>query len=321
MKKILPGFALLLSFIAPIFAAEVTGVGNFSHIVADMERSVYFYKEVLQLEPVTVPTTFSDNPVIMQLGNTLGAQSLMASFRVPGSDMGVELIEYKDIARHPIQTRFQDPGAALLQIRVRDMDGILARLENSKGYIWTPDGKPVSVGEQSRIIFLKDPDGFFVEVIEMEPAADAVAGNVFAGSFELMINDSAETAAFYREGLGFDPQVGANFDDTPQLSITVNAPGAGFKRTTLTVTNTNLNISFLEFHNITRKPLNSKIQDPGTAILQLFSDDVAGLTKQLIAAGGTMITEGGEPVDLGGGRLLAIVRDPNNLFIEILPKF
>jgi len=77
-------------------------------------------------------------------------------------------------------------------------------------------------------------------------------------------------------------------------------------------------MAFLEFKDIARTPLNTGVQDPGTAILQLRVRDVDALTKALKAAGGTVISEGGAPVDFGNRRV-AIVRDPNNLFFELLP--
>jgi predicted enzyme related to lactoylglutathione lyase len=79
-------------------------------------------------------------------------------------------------------------------------------------------------------------------------------------------------------------------------------------------------MAFLEFRGIYRKPLATRVQDPGTALLQLFVDDVPGVMQKLIDAGGTLITTGGGPVDIGGGTLLVIVRDPNNLYFELLPQ-
>jgi catechol 2,3-dioxygenase-like lactoylglutathione lyase family enzyme len=303
-------------------AAEVIGVGNFSHIVASLERSIDFYERVLDLEPNVAPTAFSPNPAIMRLGDTLGAQSRIATFRIPGSELGVELIEYKDIDRHPVQARFQHPGATVLQLRVRALDSVLARLADSAGQIWTPTGEPITLGEATRIIFIQDPDGFFVELIESAATAPATApesSEVIGGSVELIIADSDTNARFYREGLGFEPQVSADFDDTKLLTDTVDAPGSRFRRTALTIPGTSVAMAFLEFQGIYRKPFDTRVQDPGTAILQLFVDDVPAMTAQLAAAGGRVISTGGQPVDIGGGRLLAIVRDPNNLFLELLP--
>src|ERR1700723_2968906 len=79
---------------APAPAGDITGVGNFSHIVADLDKSLAFYRDVLGLEPAAAPRPFDANPAIMKLGNTPGAQSRFVQVRVPGSAIGVEIIEY-----------------------------------------------------------------------------------------------------------------------------------------------------------------------------------------------------------------------------------
>src|ERR1700680_777538 len=79
----------------------ITGVGNYSHIVADLDKSLAFYRDVIGLQPNAPPQAFSGNPAIMKLGNTVGAQSRFVALTVPGSAIGVEIIEYKDIARNP----------------------------------------------------------------------------------------------------------------------------------------------------------------------------------------------------------------------------
>src|SRR5262249_9447779 len=83
--------------------SHIIGVGNFSHIVADLDKSLAFYRDVIGLTPTAPPQAFSGNPAIMKLGNTLGAQSRFVALSVPGSAIGVELIDYKDIDRKPAQ--------------------------------------------------------------------------------------------------------------------------------------------------------------------------------------------------------------------------
>src|ERR1700691_5266830 len=97
---------------------EIVGVGNFSHIVQNLDKSLEFYRDVLGLE-VTVNQPFAPNPAIAKLGNTLGAQARYVALKVPGSAIGVELIEQKDIERKPQHPRFYDSGAANLTLRVR----------------------------------------------------------------------------------------------------------------------------------------------------------------------------------------------------------
>jgi catechol 2,3-dioxygenase-like lactoylglutathione lyase family enzyme len=102
---------------AALQGQAVTGTGNFSHIVVNLDKSLEFYRDVLGLEVATPPGAFSPNPAIMKLGDTVGGQSRMTQLKVPGSAIGVEIIEYKDIDRKPAHPRFQDPGAANLSLR------------------------------------------------------------------------------------------------------------------------------------------------------------------------------------------------------------
>ena len=87
--------------------------------------------------------------------------------------MGVELIEYKDIDRKPVQPRFQDPGAANLVLTVRDVDAIVARMKKAGGRIITLGGVPTVVAGGGKVIFLQDPDGFFIELSQRAPGATA----------------------------------------------------------------------------------------------------------------------------------------------------
>ena len=306
-------------------ASLIAGVGNFSHIAANLDRSVAFYRDVLGLEMNGEARPFDANPAIMKMGNTPGAQSRFAMLRVPGSQLGVEVIEYKDIDRKPADPGFQDPGAANLILTVRDLDAVMARVKKAGTRIVTQAGGPVTMdagkGASFRVVFLKDPDGFFVEVSERNPTPSTTApaaSNVIGGSFELIVNSTEQTAKFYREALGFDLQVGAAFAGDKLRMETAGTPGAQYRRSAATIPGSTVQMAFLEFKDIARKPLMTRVQDPGTAILQLRVRDVDAAAKALKAAGGTVISEGGAPVDFNGRRI-ALVRDPNNLFFELLP--
>ena len=77
-------------------------------------------------------------------------------------------------------------------------------------------------------------------------------------------------------------------------------------------------MTLIEFKNIDRKPLTGRVQDPGTAILQIRVRDVTSLTARLKAAGVPVVTTGGTPVEVRQGLKISIVRDPNNLMLELI---
>ena len=90
----------------------IIGMGNFSHIVANLDRSMTFYRDGLGLEPAASAPPFDANVAIMKAANVMGAQTRYVVMKVPGSTLGVELIEYKDIDRQPVHPRFRTPARA-----------------------------------------------------------------------------------------------------------------------------------------------------------------------------------------------------------------
>lgn len=76
----------------------------------------------------------------------------------------------------------------------------------------------------------------------------------------------------------------------------------------------------IEFKDIDRKELSGRTQDPGTTALQLLVRDVAALTKKLADAGVPVVTTGGAPVEVAPGLKISIVRDPNNLLLELVER-
>src|SRR3954453_16441279 len=153
----------------PAPAGDVVGVGNFAHIVADLDKSLGFYRDVLGLA-VSNTIPFGPNEAVARFGHTEGGQSRVAMLKVPGLAMGIELIEYKDIARTPQHPRFVDPGAANMAFRVRDLDTLFTKIQKYPGVkILTAGGKPVTLTTPNGVlhaVFIQDPDGFVVEMID-----------------------------------------------------------------------------------------------------------------------------------------------------------
>jgi predicted enzyme related to lactoylglutathione lyase len=75
------------------------------------------------------------------------------------------LIEFKDIDRKKLPGRVQDPGTAILQLMVRDIDSVLKTLKAGGAEIVATDGQPVSVGT-SKIVLVRDPNNLILELIQ-----------------------------------------------------------------------------------------------------------------------------------------------------------
>ncbi len=100
---------------------------------------------------------------------------------------------------------------------------------------------------------------------------------------------------------------------------TAGTPGAQFRRSAATIPGTSVMMAFMEFKDINRKPLHTRIQDPGTAILQVGVRDIDATVSALKAAGVTVISKNGEPV-MNGTSKFCMMRDPNNLYLELFQR-
>jgi hypothetical protein len=102
------------------------------------------------------------------------------------------------------------------------------------------------------------------------------------------------------------------FNPNKDMNETAGAPRAQFRQSRSRIPGAMLSMTFIEFKDIDRKPLQTSAQDPGTSIFQLNMGDLDGLVKTLKAAGYPAVSPDGQPVTIGGSTRIAIVRDPNN---------
>ena len=168
---------------------------------------------------------------------------------------------------------------------------------------------------------IADPRTIIAQLSQREPTPASTApasSNVIGANFEVCVNDVDQTIKFYRDALGFAMQPVGAWDGDKVRTETAGTPGAQYRQSRAQIPGTNVSMAFIEFKDTDRKPLHTRVQDPGTAILQLRVRDVEAMAKSLSAAGATIVSEGGHPVSMGANKLV-LVRDLNNLFLELLP--
>jgi len=235
--------------------------------------------------------------------------------------MRAELVEWKGVDRTPIHPRYQDPGAATLILTVRDLNPILARVKKSGSPILTTGSEPVRLNDSSAIM-LRDPDGFYVELIQPDSPPAAPAGNMLSVSFAFTVSDTERMMQVFRDTLGFQPQTSVIQYDKARLTL-MGLPRAEIRRTTALVPGTTFEIEFLEFAGIDRKPVHSRPRDPGSPLLRLLVRDLDSALKAITSAGVKVASHEGNPVTLvnpNGGLRAAIAAAPDNLFVQLLQQ-
>lgn len=294
---------LVLSLSGTIFAQTkepppVTGMLNFIHAVSNLERSIAFYCDVFGFEKPNPPRP--PNPSVPALIGVPGALLRVAVFRIPGASFGLEVTDFGGIERHPGQPRLTDPGAAYLTIRVRDINPVVAALKKAGAAVITRSGAPVN-----DTMFVRDPDGYPIEVKQVPPAADSPAtGNILGAAMGVVVTEILGTFKFYREMFGFEMFGNmAVFGKSPAMLDLVGAPErAQYRHVTGIVPGNNSRIEFYDFKGIPLTPFRQRVPDPGTPAIAFRVTDLDSLLKRLKAAGVTVVSTDGEPTQFSRSR-------------------
>ncbi len=300
-------------------APHVIGILNYVHAVNDVDKTVAFYHDVFGLEVGRQPSDFP-NPGVPSLLNAPGVHLKMGTIRLPGVKYVMELTQFSGVERHPGQPLHTDPGAALLQLSVRDIDPIFTAIKKSGVAIVTRSGAPVKVGPNGswRALMVRDPDGYIVEMIQIPAPADAPAGKVFAVGMGLTVKDMAETQKFYHDMLGFDLKGKADFTANPAILDLVAAPdGTSNREWTSVVPGTDARVFFYEYRGLPRTPFHLRVQDPGAPALVMRVTDLDATLKRLRAIGTEVVSTHGEPVQFGPTVRNIFVVDPNGVNLEL----
>lgn len=144
---------------------HITGFFHGGITVKDMETSLKFYRDGLQLEiefDVINSADYLRTVVALPF-----SEMRIVYLRIPNSGF-VELLEYRGLERHSASARPCDFGGGHLCLYVDDVDAIVARM-HSLGYASrSPGAVDIVAGPNigAKVVYLIDPDGYFVELFQ-----------------------------------------------------------------------------------------------------------------------------------------------------------
>jgi catechol 2,3-dioxygenase-like lactoylglutathione lyase family enzyme len=136
---------------------NVAGAG-FGVTIGDTEKTVRLYRDVLGF-PVQVDAAFQGPP---------GAQFRRSRAPIPGTSFPMEFLEFKGAAQRPAPA-IHDPGASVLRLRVRDIDGIVKALKAAGNPVVSTGGEAVSIG-RSRAVIVRELNNLFLQPMQAAPA-------------------------------------------------------------------------------------------------------------------------------------------------------
>jgi catechol 2,3-dioxygenase-like lactoylglutathione lyase family enzyme len=292
------------------------------HSVADLERSVAFYRDAVGLTLDASPGfPTGASPQISAGFGVPGATIRAATLSIPGSDVRLTLVQFSGVGTSPIQQRLQDPGSVKLIVRVRDINAAFERVRDRIARVYTEGGvpmKPEGPAAVNTAVIMRDPDGYPLEFAmqdtpEISPTVPSTS-NVVGGWATFIVADVVAAIEFYRTRLGFEA-AGAPRPLAPVVLSLQGTPGATGSMSAGVRPPGGVNTwRMYDYRNIDRTRLAGRLQDPGTPVVSFWVDNVAALVARLKAAGVTVAID---PVQIAG-TTRAFVRDLNGLLLEFV---
>jgi len=299
---------------------QIRSLSHAIHAVEDLDTTLAFYREVFGLNGT--PQDFP-NPAVPQLTNAPGVTLRLSMMRLPGA-MLFELTHFKGLERKPARAAYTDPGAASIVLYVRDIDAAVANAKRANAPIVTTGEEPVEITTakgKARSILLRDPDGFFVQVVQETPEPGAPEGNVHRVSLAYTIESAESTAKFYTGMMGLELTGPSAFSKDPAILKLVGAPeGTEFRKLTGVIPGPPAYVEFTEFRSVPRTKFHLRVRDPGAPAMAIQVINLNGMVAQMKAAGANLISANGQIVDFGNGTHNIFVEDPNGMNIELFER-
>lgn len=326
--------ATLAALPAASFAqtTPVVQLQNLAHAVDSLDKTVPFYRDVIGLplngtrDPLAAQPQALDEDM-SRFTATKGARFRAATFRIPNAPFGFELTEFTGAPRKSGTPQIQDIGAATLVLQVRDMDKMAARLKAANTVVVTAGGAPVNpsgnASSKMRELLIRDPDGFFVQFVQPDPIPASLAqaaGDILGGSVNLSVEDSAKTAAFLKEAIGFNARPTGLLATNAIVANLINLQGAQWRITHGSIPDTTLDFGLIEYAGVPRAKFVLGAEDPGSPAFTMVVRNIDAAVDQWKKAGGTVLTTGGTPVKRPNGAGNVFVRDVNGFVWEFIQR-
>jgi catechol 2,3-dioxygenase-like lactoylglutathione lyase family enzyme len=323
MKTLTLGIALSTLGLAQTSTQPTPVVRSLSHAihaVDDLDTTLAFYRDVFGLRGN--PSDFP-NPAVPLLTNAPGVTLRLSMMALPGA-MRFELTHFKGLERKPARAQYTDPGAASIVFYVRNIDEAMVNLMKANAPIVTTGGMPVEIATakgKARSVIARDPDGFFVQLVQEEPAAGAPEGNVHRVSLAYTMESADATAKFYNGLLGLDLAGPSAFSKDPGMLKLYGAPaGTEFRKLSGVIPGPPAQVEFTEFRGVPRTKFHLRVRDPGAPAMAIQVNDEKTTIGRMKDAGTNIISADGKIVDFGGGTFTIFVEDPNGMNLEVFER-
>ena len=295
-----------------------------THVVADVNKSVAFYRQGLNLEVVSGPAPLTDSVLVHKArAKSPKATATSVTMAIPGSNLQLQFVQFTGIEGKPFTQRLYDPGVTRFSIQVRDIDKAFNQVKDLGVTVDTTSAGPVFTQRprnNTRAVMMRDPDGFVFEFVQAGtlPETDVPASsNIYNARSSLALDNMEKAIAFYRDLLGF-AVMNQPGDINDAVLALEGTPRARARSVASMPPGSNNMWVLWEFRELERTRHAPEVQDPGASVVAFDVENLPALVARLKAAGVVIETPGGDLVTLAGGHRAALIRSPDGMLIELV---
>ena len=323
---------------------DVLRAGHLGREIGETQNIIHFYTDLIGLgivgprdapRPFMVSHPLAEFAELGEDANAYDSVSRVALLPIPGTAatagatlMTIEAIEIKGIKNRTYNPPLSDPGATYLKLIVTDLDKTLSLLKSERVPVITAGGNPVElsgwpgISGKIRAVFVRDPDGYPVELMEISPApsSTAAAGSRVLGARVAVVVDNLEaTCRLYQSLVG--PDFKFWLSPTPVGDETYatlsNTPGQ-FRLAMAMVPGSSVVMELMEYEHHNKHFERGYIQDPGTAHFLFMAKDDDVIMPRVHAAGLHTLSRSNVPVFIGPTTRSFFVPDPQGFWLEFM---
>jgi len=319
--------------------------GHLGRQIENVETIMHFYHDLIGLElrgTRDQPRPFGRNRGLQEVAslvqgvpNPYDQASRVALLPIPGTatapgspEMTIEAIEIKGIESHPFHPALTDPGASYLKLIVTDLDKTLSLLKDERFPVITAGENPTELSAwpgmsgKIRAVFVRDPDQYPVELMEVTPAPETTAApgsQVLGARVTLVVDNLEKTCHMYQSLVGPD----FKFWVSPSLMgdktyEDLTGTHSQFRLAEAMVPGSPVVMELIEYKNRNKHFQRPHFQDPGSAHFLFMSKDDDVMINRVKTAGWHTTSPSDAPVFIAPTTRMFFVSDPQGFWLEFM---
>ena len=319
--------------------------GHLGRQIENVEPTMHFYHDLIGLElrgTRDQPRPFGRNHGLQEVASLVQGvpdpyqqSSRVVLLPIPGTaaapggpEMTIEAIEIKGIPTRTFNPPLTDPGASYLTLMVTDLDKTLALLKDERFPVITVGESPVELSSwpgitgKIRAVFVRDPDGYPVELMELTPAPPTTAApgsKVLGARVTIVVDNLEKTARLYHSLVGPD----FKFWLSPSLMgdgtyQQLTGTRGQFRLAEAMVPGSPVVMELIEYKNHGKHFERPHFQDPGAAHFLFMSKDDDVMIDRVKAANLHTTSPSNAPVFIAPTTRMFFVTDPQGFWLEFM---